>query len=686
MQFVNPLFLFGLFAIAIPVVVHLFNFRRYKKVYFSNVAFLKGFRKRTQKQSELLRYLVLAMRILAIAALVFTFAQPYIPAEKTSSVQAKKMVSVFVDNSFSMESAGADGRLLDEALRKAREIAMAYSPDDLFQLLTNDFEGKHQRMVARDEFLLMLREIKPGAAHKTLKEILQRQNDLLKDKQYKGASAYIISDFQKSTLLGQLPDSISGFPVNLVPVDEVSVSNIYVDSCWFENPVLRLNQTAVLKVRITNISENNLEKIPVKLTIDGIQRAITSVDIRANTSQTAELSFRTTTAGSQKAVVEVGDYPVIFDDNFYMAIKVTESIPVLVINQTDADPYLQTVFALDSVVQPTQLPLKQTNFNALGDYTFVILNGVNDLSSGAAQQLNSFVGDGGTLLVFPPASGKADVLNQLLSQLGSPVYQGIDTTPARVTGINMQHDLFKGVFNESTLPGNTDYPLAVKHYKIAENTSVFSDHALKLVNGSAFLTKVSGGGGHVVLSAVPADDRWSNFQRHALFVPAILNAAFQSVQILPATYFINSPDIILSATSKPQGDQVLKMTREDGSGEFIPGMRSVNGQIVLNTAENIADAGFYNLKSGDKIIDYLAFNYSRKESDLRRMSLEELKKMAGEISGFTVLAEGKKEIGQLIAERNNGLKLWKWFLIAALVFMLAEVLLLRFFRRQEKAG
>jgi hypothetical protein len=115
-------------------------------------------------------------------------------------------------------------------------------------------------------------------------------------------------------------------------------------------------------------------------------------------------------------------------------------------------------------------------------------------------------------------------------------------------------------------------------------------------------------------------------------------------------------------------------------------MRSVNGQIVLNTAENIAYAGFYNLKSGDKIIDYLAFNYSRKESDLRRMSLEELKKMAGEITGFTVLAEGKKEIGQLIAERNNGLKLWKWFLIAALVFMLAEVLLLRFFRRQEKAG
>ena len=87
MQFVNPLFLFGLFAIAIPVIIHLFNFRKFQKVYFTNVDFIEELKQQTQKQSQLKHLLVLLLRILAIASLVFAFAQPYIPVTENDVKQ-----------------------------------------------------------------------------------------------------------------------------------------------------------------------------------------------------------------------------------------------------------------------------------------------------------------------------------------------------------------------------------------------------------------------------------------------------------------------------------------------------------------------------------------------------------------------------------------------------------------------
>ena len=165
MQFVNPWFLLGLIAIAIPIIVHLFNFRRFKKVFFTNVRFIEELQLKTQKQSRLKHLLVLLMRMLAIICIVLAFAQPYIPhPENPINEEARNAVSVYIDNSFSMEASAASGSLLDEARRKAREITDAFKPSDVFQLITNDFDGVQQRWVSRDEFLEMVDEVKISPA------------------------------------------------------------------------------------------------------------------------------------------------------------------------------------------------------------------------------------------------------------------------------------------------------------------------------------------------------------------------------------------------------------------------------------------------------------------------------------------------------------------------------------------
>lgn len=684
MQFLNPFFLFGLFAIAIPVAIHLFNFRRYRKIYFSNVDLLRNFQKKTRKQSELLHLLVLAARILTIIALVMAFAQPYIPIRENVVAGSVQIAGVFVDNSFSMEAAGADGRKLDEAKRKAADIALAYDADDLFQLLTNDFESRHQRLVSRDEFLLMLKDIKPGPVARSFTEVFARQSDVLKNSRYPSASSYVISDFQYSTMLSSLPDSSAAFSTYLAPVGGNQSGNLYIDTCWFENPVLRVNQTAGLQVKISNISENNLEKIPVRLIINGEQRAIAAIDIEANSTQTISLSFSTTRPGQQKAVVEISDYPVIFDDSYFMAFTVSEFIPLLAINQEKPDPYLTSVFAVDSVLQFTNSALRQTNFSALSGNRLVILNGASNLSSGSVSELSRFIEQGGHLLIFPPDGDNIDMINQMLEGLKAPLFGQIDTTASRVLKINKSHLVFNNVFDgDGAIQDNADLPFINKHYKITRPSAGLSDDIMILDNGDPLFTMKSVGQGKIYMSAVSLSDNWSNFPRHALFVPVMLNIAFESENHSPLMYYAQHESAIKVGNVKPSGDNVFRISNEEGSYEFIPEIRQVDGQSVIFLRNNITEAGFYNVNDADKIVNVLAFNFNRKESDLRFADAEQLRSMIGEASGISVLSEGKKEISRLISERNHGRKLWKWFIIAALIFILSEVLLLRFFRKNQ---
>src|ERR1035437_5525562 len=332
MNFVYPQFLFALFAVSIPIIIHLFNFRRFKKVYFSDIRFLKEVKQQTQNRNRIRHLLILISRILAISFLVFAFAQPFIPANKKNTTTGVQAVSVFVDNSFSMENVSKNGMLLDEAKKMAREIALAHSQTDLFQLLTNDFEGKHQRLVSREEFLTMLDEVKISPAVKTISEITARQTDVLSKSETKNKKSFVISDFQKSISDFQKVKEDTSVKTILLPVPANQQSNLYIDSCWFDSPVHQLNQAEKLNVRIKNISENNLENISVKLFLNNQQKTPSSFSIESNGSKDIPLSFVVKESGIQQGRIEITDYPVTYDDKFFFSFNVAKNIAVTCIS------------------------------------------------------------------------------------------------------------------------------------------------------------------------------------------------------------------------------------------------------------------------------------------------------------------------------------------------------------------
>ena len=681
MQFVNPFFLWGLIAIGLPVVIHLFNFRRFKKVYFSNVSFLEELKVQTQKYSKLKHLLILAMRILAILFLVLAFAQPYLPfAGNKKAIQGKNVVSIYVDNSFSMEAISDEAKLLDIAKLKAREIVSAYPNTDLFQLLTNDFEGRHQRMFSKEEFLQLLDEVAISPSVRKLPEILKRQQDVLNLTPQTNKAAYLISDFQKSISQFEGIQKDSNISSYLIPILPQKSNNLYIDSCWFDSPVLQLNKNVKLNVKIKNASDIACEKIPLKLVINGNQRAVASFDIKEKDELTMSISYRITESGIQRGYVELADYPIVYDDKFYFSYNVANKIPILIINGGDESAYLNKIYQLDSVFALKNRSEQNIDFAAFRNNNLIVLNGLKTISTGLSQELKKFVDNGGSILVFPAAAIDFESYRQFSMALQINTYEAIDTTNTKVDQLNLHHPVFADVFEK--LPENMDFPNVFSFYSFAQHQLNLKEYLLKMLNGKDFLNACISGKGMVYQSAVPLDVSWSNFPKHAIFVPALFNIALQSQSNSKLFYTIGSDESVTLKNIELVGEDVLRLKGEQPGFEIIPEHKYINSHLEVMFHNQIKQAGNYQLLADKKAVAAVSFNYDRNESRLDFFTFKELEHEIKDkqLTNFSLIESGKKHLGLLIKEINQGIRLWKLFVILAMIFLLGEVVLIRLWK------
>jgi len=682
MQFVNPLFLFGLFAIAIPIIIHLFNFRKFQKVYFTNVEFIEELKQQTQKQSQLKHLLILLLRILAIAALVLAFAQPYIPvAENEVKQDSQNQVSIFVDNSFSMEAGAQEGILLDKAIQNARDIAFAYKSSDLFQLLTNNFYGKHQRYVSREEFLEILDEVRISSVTRSLSEVYQRQTDLFNENKSGNKTSYIISDFQNSISDFENLEADSAIRLFLIPVEASDKNNLYIDSTWFSSPVQRIDQLVKLNVRIRNASDIDYEKIPVKLLVNNQQRAIASFDLGAGDEIVVEMPYTNNEAGIQFGKLEITDFPITYDDAFYFSYDVRNKIPILSISQeSEGDIYLNSLFGKDSTFSYSNISENRLDYSAFNNFNLIILDKLDEVSSGLSQELSRFANNGGSVLVIPGKEIDFNSYMEFLLNLDSPYYMSVDTFETRVSEINLQSELFNDVFE--SIPENIDLPKVNSHYSLKRQTTSLFESLLVLQNGSIFLGEQPLGRGKVFIMASPLDSEWTNFPKHAIFVPALYKIAVLSNPGNKLFYTIGSNENIVMRNITLNGDKVFKILSLDKEFEMIPEFQNLNSQINIFPNDRIEKAGNYTINIDERQLAGIAFNYNRLESDLDnldRPALEKRIKDSG-LQDIRVISSTERSLSSVITELNKGFQLWKTFIILALVFLLGEVILLRFWK------
>lgn len=672
MQFLFPGILWGLLALAIPIIIHLFHFRRYKQVYFTNVKFLKEVKEERSASRKLRNLLVLLARLLALALLVLAFAQPFL-GDKNKSIK-QKLISVFVDNSFSMTSLSSDVPLMEKGKKQASDIVKSYQETDRFQILTHDYSGLTSKILSQEEALDAIKSINITPKVKPLNTILQKQKQTF-EKQDGEKSFFMLSDFQKS--ITNLPVELdTTYSLSLVPLKAVTQQNISIDSAYFSSPVALVGQRNSLMVKLTNYSDQRQDEVTLTVLQNGQKKPAGSFSIEANSSRVDTVNLTMLKEGQQDITLQIRDYPVQFDDQYYLSTLISNDNKVLAISDSGPNKYVKALFDGIQVIKLSQSNVKSLDYSTLSDYKLIILEDVANLSSGLISELDLFIRKGGNVVCFPPQDASVNSLNQFFDKLSTPKITQWETTENTVYGINTDEFVFSKVYLKKK--ANADLPKVTGQFRFGGASSKAGETLLSYRNGSAFVTKYHRDEGHLYVCAAPLDRRYSELVEYAeVFVPMIYKMTFAQGSEQSLAYQIGKTNQIKVSTTSSNAESVISLKGDQA--EYIPQQTNQGAVTELVVKDEISEAGFYTIANGDKTIKSVAFNYNRIESNPAVFSQSDLADQYS--SAFTIY--DNQETTEFLAklkEKEEGVFLWKWCLIFALIFLAIETLILRYWR------
>ena len=675
MNFLYPGFLFALFTLAIPIIIHLFNFRRYKKVAFSNVKFLKNVKERTQAQSQLKHLLVLIARLLALACLIFVFAQPIILQDNIDNFSGKKAVSIYLDNSFSMNALGDNGNLFETGRQFAYNISEAYGNADEIQLLSNNFAAEQQRLYSKEGISNLLDKAEISASFRDVNQIVTRQLEALNKSDAERKEIYLITDGQKNVfddLKANLDSSIS---VKVIPLLPQPNGNIYIDSCWFQSPIRQLNNPEELMVRVRNASDEDRNGISLKLFLNETQKSLANVDVKANSFTDIKLTFTNSLSGLILGKLEINDYPITFDDVFYFQYNLKPNINVLVLSKTDTSNVFRSLFKTDTYFSLKQSTLGNIQYNEVAQNNLIILNDLDEIPSALASELNNLLENGGNICFIPNTTSPATNFNKITSFLGLPNLGEIQKQKLKVSTLNFEHPLYQDIFQSQDK--NLDLPSTSKHFTL--KNSIGFEVLMKLDNGDPFFLESKNQNGNVYLITSNLTDSASNFHRHALFVPTFFQMALKAGKTEQLYQTIGKDEAIGLSNQNLGNEEVIHIKNEDGSLDIIPEIRRIRGGLELRVFDQIENAGHYSIYLNDEVLGGLAMNYDRNESEITYLSGEEILANFNNwgIKNVELINEEINSVTKSIANKTNGIPLWQYFLLASILFFGIEMLLLR---------
>ncbi|WP_347156376.1 BatA domain-containing protein [Pontibacter chitinilyticus] len=666
MTLLYPGFLFALVAVAIPIVLHLVQLRRAKRILFSNVRFIQVSKDITASQRNLKQLLILLCRILFIVFLVLAFAQPFIPATNRNAPSDTAHVSLLVDNSFSMQNTSAeqDVSLLNVAEDRAKSVAALFPPNTAFSLSTPDqlHTGVHQRADAVGALDALPFTAIPG--------FTSNQN------MRNSGSVYLFSDFQKSTFQPELLATLdSTIHVNLVPLRAAQISNVAIDSVYLEDEFVRQDAENILHVKVFNSGEEPANELPLKLFIDGVQKAALSIYVPAKQAAEAVISFRVNGRQTKQAFVNIEDYPVEFDNTYFFTLRPSANITIVELADAQGQS-LADLYKSEAAFTFRQYNSNQIDYGRLGTADVLLLNGLQAISPALAGTVANFVKAGGTVAILPAANADQGSYSSLFQNLNiSASFTGATAGSAKTNVLAPQPDnpFFRSIF--STYDPNMEMPASVRSMAWTRA----SEDILKFRGGAAYLSRFDRGNGHVYLLAAPLDEAYNALASHALFVPIMYKiaiAGYKQEQALAYTF--NSPTIQVPVPGQVQREGVYTLRKD--SLEYIPEQQVRGGKLFFTVPPAMAEAGFYTLQRQDSVRSTLAFNYPKKESYLAQYTPDELRELVGQKHpNIHVYDYGDAFSAKAAFEKQFfGVKLWKYCLILCLFFLIAEIALIRF--------
>ncbi|MBT8272251.1 MAG: BatA domain-containing protein [Bacteroidia bacterium] len=640
MQFKHPEILFALLLLLIPIIVHLFQLRRFKKVEFTNVEFLKKVNIQTRKSQRLKKWLTLISRLLLLACIIFAFAQPF--TSENIGTNTKSETVIYLDNTFSMQAKGEKGELLKRAIQ---DLLNSVDDKEEVRIFTNDLTFRNVPLKSIRNELLQIQytntQLDYDAAFLKGSKLFSKGNDVLRN-------FVLLSDFQQNRKLPTvINDSlIKSYWVQLEPVGR---SNISIDSVY----MVKSNSSTIELNVVVNQQNTQVENMPVSLYNGDDLIAKTAV---ANGSSSIA-TFTIANNAKINGKITVDDAMLQFDNSLYFNINEKDKIKVLSINSAD-DNYLSSIFTEDEFVYQS-VGLSDLNYNDINSQNLIVLNEITNLPTALINALNSYASNNGFIIIIPSIDPNISSYNQILGQLTNIIYNRTNPQERRITGINFSHPLYSEVFDKEVT--NFQYPKVNSYLTINSSNSPI----LELEDGSPFLLQSNNT--YVFTAALNTEN--SNVINSPLIVPTLYNIGRQSFK-LPKLYFTIGNDNSFEINTSIQQDDIIKLRSSDI--EIIPQQRALTDKVMVSTSEAPAIAGIYDVISDNEVIENVSFNYNRSESDLNYHNLDNLSNAS--------LSDSIPEVVNSIKSASNINALWKWFAIFALIFLIFEMLILKFIR------
>ena len=682
MSFLYPAFLLALLVLAIPVIIYLFNFKRYKTVFFSNVQLLKRIKQESRKKSKLKQLLILLARVLAIASLVLAFSRPYIPLTNRVSGSASQVFAIYIDNTFSMKTESEKGPLLEQAKQKAIEIANSYPTGTQFLILTSDFFPEHQFLLNKEQFVQEAAKIKESSRSPKMAEVYSHvSNALSAFKRKSEKTLYLLSDFQKGNTNPEALKYDSTLWTYFYPFQSITTNNLLIDSCWFEVPGRKIGQAEKLYVGIKNISEQAYQNIPVRLTINDSLKAISNVTIDPKGESVIELNYTNNSEGIQLCRVELDDYPIIYDNSYFMSYRVLGKLQALGITNPgdEGSVYLKALFANDELVSYDEFAENNIQISKLKQYQCIFLLNNQVISSGLRNELKTFVGDGGTLVIFPAKLTNYEEYNSLLNSMNGPSITRFDTLTSGISAVNYDNEIYQNVFRKKEI--EADLPQIKGSVIFADQMQKTGTSLLSYRNGRDALSSQSFGDGKLYTFTFPLNKINFGFVSHVIFVPTVYNMVLNSGEHQKYAYSTESEEpLILSKSQIPAQVKIIDLqTNQD----FLSTARTVgSGKKQLNLDELPKQAGHYVIQDGNRTIQSLSYNYPRKESIPEYYSAKDLQEWitTEKYAQMHIINPTDQNFGEILQDLQNGKQLWKYFIILAVFFLFCEMAVIRFWK------
>ena len=655
--------LWGLLALAIPIIIHLFNFRRHKVVYFSNTATLKTIEQENAKTKKLKYIIALIMRMLFVAALVFAFAYPYNPDQKLKTDDADNLVAVYIDNSMSMQSQSSEISLIEDARASARKIVSNISPSQRFVLLTNSRQPDNEYPMNQDEMLMSIDAMQTEASPMSFNNLYENLQMIMKRNGFKSASLFIYSDFQDNmmNLDGIVADS--AIQIVAMPLKSDYQQNIYIDTVWLSSPILQKGLANEVNVRVVNESGKEIKGLPVNFEIDGKAVAFNTIDVPANGRNEVAMQFVLNDNGM--GIASINDFPITFDDEYYFTLNVRPIIKIVELSTDNVVSAIQTLFANDSLFNYTRIDPRRIDQQYLSDCQLIIVNGDDIVNETMMQSVLDLAKDGCSVVLLPSEDPESS--------------ESADDTLS-ISMIASSHPFFDDIFVK--IPDNADMPKVFKHVKIDKKRFSNSLSLISLQNGTSFFTLSKVGAGYVFGFASKFDKNWTNFTENSLFVPIMYKIAMLGGKVnrLSYTIGVDKELTINDLTAFSEGD--IRIRDLENTFEMIPMVELRNNRALIRLYDELPGAGFYTIDHGDEVLATTAWNDSRLESNMKFWDREDVDKLLKD-NGLNVLAVMKaddmrsNDVMEMMVRRSM---LWKSFIIIALAALLIEILVLRFWK------